>query len=207
MIGGVTGLRNLRVCHSSVSLARRIPRRPFCTICTSAPAEDLYIDQVKGKSFHCTQCGKCCTVSHLTAGHWTFTACTCTEQSRLVRQEATQLFGCNTCPRQCGVTDTVAVQGAGEIWIDQEDVLRLAKKVNIQKEHFLSRYVKSYSRKPGYWLLRNANGTQVDSLAEEDSFTDLTWCWFRALFMALFCCDNSPNAGLHLPAGHRMHRQ
>ncbi|BDA41529.1 hypothetical protein COCOBI_02-3100 [Coccomyxa sp. Obi] len=50
--------------------------------------------------------------------------------------------------------------GAGEIWVDKTDVERLAKKIHVQREIFLSRYVKSYSRKPGYWLLRNTNGTQ-----------------------------------------------
>lgn len=43
---------------------------------------------------------------------------------------------------------------------DKIDVERLAKKIHIQREIFLSRYVKSYSKKPGFWLLRNTNSTQ-----------------------------------------------
>ena len=79
-----------------------------------APApEQGYIDIVKGRRFHCTECGKCCT-------------------------------------------------GRGEVWIDTEDVTRLADRLEIQIHVFLSRYTKSYSRKPGFWLLRSQrNPSQV----------------------------------------------
>jgi hypothetical protein len=55
-------------------------------------------------------------------------------------------------------------QGSGDVWVNERDIEILSRRVNLQRELFLSRYTKSYSRKPGWWLLRNSNGTQVQDL-------------------------------------------
>lgn len=53
------------------------------------------------------------------------------------------------------------MQGQGEVWVDSSDVDRMAAKVNLQRHHFLARFTKGYSRRPGWWLLRNKPGTEV----------------------------------------------
>jgi Fe-S-cluster containining protein len=63
-------------------------------------------------------------------------------------------FTCTECGKCC--------TGKGEVWMDTHDIERLADRLSIKTEIFLSRYVKSYTRKPGYWLLRSQrNPTQV----------------------------------------------
>ena len=99
-----------------------------------------------GKTFHCTECGKCCTVRPWYAGPadssappWYSWYCTQhIDQQRVM-------------------------QGQGEVWINNADLDRLSAKINLQRQHFLARYTKSYSRRPGWWLLRNSPGTQVCS--------------------------------------------
>lgn len=40
--------------------------RRLCVVaCNSPPVDEEYLTHVRGKRFHCTQCGKCCTVRTL----------------------------------------------------------------------------------------------------------------------------------------------
>lgn len=63
-------------------------------------------------------------------------------------------FVCTECGKCC--------QGSGEVWANEAECAALARQLNMSLPHFLSRYTKSYSRKPGWRMLKNqANGDCV----------------------------------------------
>ena len=77
-----------------------------------------------------------------------------TSEQEYIEKVRGKRFTCTECGKCC--------TGKGEVWVDTNDIRRLADRLNIKTEIFLSRYVKSYTRKPGYWLLRSQrNPTQV----------------------------------------------
>lgn len=151
-----------RCASQSVTQGRKLQTIPLrsrsysCSASSSKSAvtpvpEQVYVDIVKGRRFHCTECGKCCT-------------------------------------------------GRGEVWIDTKDVTRLADRLEIRTQVFLSRYTKSYSRKPGFWLLRSQrNPTQVQSvLAWPCNRCHAMPCHRRPLdFMHLHTCDNKTSGRAH----------
>ena len=61
------------------------------------------------------------------------------------------------------------------MWINSADLDRLSLALNIQQQQFLARYTKSYSRRPGWWLLRNTPGTQVCSMQSPMKGTVVAW--------------------------------
>ena len=90
-------------------------------------------------------------------------------------------FTCTECGKCC--------TGKGEVWVDTNDIGRLVDRLNIKTEIFLSRYVKSYTRKPGYWLLRSQrNPTQVWLHLQEPRMHDVSAGMTLAVYLQRSYC-------------------
>lgn len=60
-------------------------------------------------------------------------------------------FLCTECGKCC--------TGAGEVWANSAEVTALARSKGLSEKHFISKYTKSYSRRPGWFLLQRKQGS------------------------------------------------
>ena len=60
-------------------------------------------------------------------------------------------FFCTECGKCC--------TGAGEVWVNTEECTAIAKNLGLSEKHFRSKYTKSYSRRPGWFLLQRKQGS------------------------------------------------
>jgi hypothetical protein len=87
--------------------------------------------------------------------------------------------------------------------VNAEDVERMARKVNLQRHRFLTRFTKSYSRRPGWWLLRNTPGTEVRTSVRACSSNSAVALHTAPSLVIILKCADLPRAfaGLHLSGG------
>jgi len=60
-------------------------------------------------------------------------------------------FICTECGKCC--------QGAGEVWVNAAEADALASLLKLQSAHFMRKYTKSYSKRPGWYLLQRKQGS------------------------------------------------
>ena len=60
-------------------------------------------------------------------------------------------FFCTECGKCC--------TGAGEVWINEAECDSLTGFLKISRTHFLAKYTKSYSKRPGWYLLQRKRGS------------------------------------------------
>lgn len=60
-------------------------------------------------------------------------------------------FFCTECGKCC--------TGAGEVWVNEAECNALAGFLKVSRTHFLSKYTKSYSKRPGWYLLQRKRGS------------------------------------------------
>lgn len=72
-------------------------------------------------------------------------------------------FCCTECGKCCC--------GAGEVWCNDTEAIALSRLLNIEKNHFLSTYCKSYTRRPGWYLIKRKSGTGECIFLHSDSKT------------------------------------
>ena len=68
--------------------------------------------------------------------------------SVLLAQEGTLAWPCLHLP-----------PGAGEVWANQAECAAIARFLGMSEQHFVARYTKQYSRKPGWRMLRVQPGS------------------------------------------------
>jgi len=60
-------------------------------------------------------------------------------------------FVCTECGKCC--------TGAGEVWANTAETKALAKNLGLSEAHFLKKFTKKYSRRPGWYLLQRKQGS------------------------------------------------
>ena len=60
-------------------------------------------------------------------------------------------FICTECGKCC--------TGAGEVWANFAEVTALAKATGLSEKHFITKYTKSYSKRPGWYMIKRKIGS------------------------------------------------
>jgi AraC-like DNA-binding protein len=60
-------------------------------------------------------------------------------------------FVCTECGKCC--------QGVGEVWANQSEITAIARHLGLSERHFKRKFTKSYSRRPGWFMLQRQQGS------------------------------------------------
>ena len=60
-------------------------------------------------------------------------------------------FLCTECGKCC--------TGAGEVWANTAETKALARNLGLSNDHFLKKFTKKYSKRPGWYLLQRKQGS------------------------------------------------